>query len=88
MQANIHALAVPAAERQILALKAHYYTGISSELLFGVTGEKKHVKKGAQAWEMFFARLNASEETLGKDWVEKAKKHQKNLGYLEKKLGN
>ncbi|PLX41177.1 MAG: hypothetical protein C0608_06850 [Deltaproteobacteria bacterium] len=77
----------PADERQVLALKAHYYSGIASELLFGLSAEKKHVKKGVQAWEMFFARLNTSEETLGSDWVNKAKKHQKNLVYLEKKLG-
>ncbi|TAL16934.1 PEGA domain-containing protein [bacterium] len=77
----------PADERQSLALKAHYYTGIASELLFGLTNEKKYVKKGVQAWEMFFARLNSSEETLGTSWIEKAKKHQKNLSYLEKKLG-
>jgi hypothetical protein len=77
----------PADERQSLALKAHYYTGIASELLFGLTNEKKYVKKGVQAWEMFFARLNSSEETLGTSWIEKAKKHQKNLSFLEKKLG-
>ena len=77
----------PAEERQVLALKANYYTGVAAEILFGLTGEKRHVKKGVQAWEMFFARLGASDETLGNDWVEKAKNHQKNLLFLEKKLG-
>lgn len=77
----------PASERQALALKSYYYTGMACELLFDLTGDKKYVKKGAQSWELFFGRLRAGEETLGDDWIVKAKRHQTNLQYLEKKLG-
>jgi hypothetical protein len=77
----------PAAERHMLALKSHYYLGIAAEMLFDLTGEKKHVKKGVQSWELFFGRLSTGEDTLGGDWIEKAKRHQKNLLFLEKKLG-
>ncbi len=77
----------PANERRLLALKAHYYTAIAAETLFNLTGEKKHVKKGVQAWELFFSRLDDGAETLGDEWIDKARNHQKNLQYLEKKLG-
>lgn len=77
----------PAAQRQVLALKVHFYAALAAETLFDLTGDKKYVKKGAQSWELFFGRLKSGEETLGDEWVEKAKKHQTNLLYLEKKLG-
>ncbi len=77
----------PADERNVLALKAHYYTGIAAEVLFDLTGDKKYVKKGVQAWEMFFGRMETGEDTLGDEWIDKANKHQRNLLYMEKKLG-
>ena len=77
----------PPAHRDQLILKAHYYTGMASEILFNLTGEKRYVKKGAQAWEVFFARLELTPSVLDKGWVEKARNHRRSMEFLAKKLG-
>lgn len=74
-------------EETSLILKAYYYAGMTSEILFNLTGEKKYVKKGGQAWEVFFARLQLSPESLEGDWIEKARSHRQSLEFLAKKLG-
>jgi len=71
-----------------LALKSYYYSAMASEMLFDLTGDKKYVKKGSQSWELFFGRTKAGEETLGNEWLNRARRHQTNLQYLEKKLGS
>lgn len=77
----------PADQRDALVLRAYYFAGISSEILFNLTGEKKYVKKGSQAWEIFFARLELSPRALENDWIEKARNHRRTLEFLGKKLG-
>lgn len=77
----------PPAERDALILQTHYYTGMVSEILFNLTGEKRYVKKGAQAWEVFFARLELTPAAFGKNWVENAKSHRRSMDFLAKKLG-
>jgi hypothetical protein len=77
----------PPGEGQSLILKAHYYTGITSEILFNLTGEKKYINKGEQAWEVFFARLELTPDALEGTWVEKARNHRRSLEFLAKKLG-
>ncbi|HSH70943.1 MAG TPA: PEGA domain-containing protein [Deferrisomatales bacterium] len=77
----------PPAHRDQLILQAHYYTGMASEILFNLTGEKRYVKKGAQAWEVFFARLELTPSVLDKGWVEKARNHRRSMEFLAKKLG-
>ena len=78
---------VPADQRDALALKANYYAGISSEILFDLTGDKKYVKKGTQAWEVFFAQLESTPKALEDTWIEKARRHRQSLEFLAKKLG-
>jgi hypothetical protein len=78
---------VPADQREALALKANYYAGITCEILFDLTGEKKHVKKGTQAWEVFFAHADTNPKALEETWIEKARRHRQSLEFLAKKLG-
>jgi hypothetical protein len=78
----------PPTHRDQLILKAHYYTGMASEVLFNLTGEKRYVKKGAQAWEVFFARLNLTPSVLEDTWIEKARNHRRSMEFLAKKLGD
>jgi len=77
----------PPGDRGALLLKACYYSGIANEILFHLTGEKKYVKKGGHAWEVFFARLELTPDSLQKNWVEKARTHRRSLEFLETKLG-
>lgn len=77
----------PAEERDALVLRAYYFAGVSSEILFSLTGEKKYVKKGAQSWEIFFARLELAPRALENEWIEKARNHRRTLEFLGKKLG-
>jgi hypothetical protein len=77
----------PPSHRDQLILQAHYYTGMASEILFNLTGEKRYVKKGAQAWEVFFARLELTPSALEEGWVEKARNHRRSMDFLAKKLG-
>ncbi len=72
--------------RQPLILKTHYYAGIASEILFNLTAEKRYLKKGVQAWEIFFARLDAAPRALEAGWVEKARQHRRSMDFLAKKL--
>jgi hypothetical protein len=67
--------------------RAHYYAGMACEILFNITGEKRYVKKGAQAWEVFFARLELTPAALEKSWIEKARNHRRSMEFLAKKLG-
>jgi len=77
----------PADQRDTLVLKAHYFAGMASEVLFNLTGERKYVKKGAQAWEVFFARVDLSPRALEESWIERARTHRRTLDFLAKKLG-
>ncbi|MBE0617606.1 MAG: PEGA domain-containing protein [Proteobacteria bacterium] len=77
----------PADQRDALVLKAHYFAGMASEVLFNLTGERKYVKKGSQAWEVFFARVDLSPRALEEPWIERARKHRRTLDFLAKKLG-
>lgn len=77
----------PADQGDGLILKAHYFSGMASEILFNLTGDRKYVKKGAQAWEVFFARLDLSPEALERNWVEQARRHRRTMDFLAKKLG-
>jgi hypothetical protein len=77
----------PADQRDALILKAHYFSGMASEILFNLTGDRKYVKKGAQAWEVFFARLDLAPQALERNWVEQARRHRRTLDFLAKKLG-
>lgn len=78
---------VPADQREALTLKANYYAGIGAEILFDLTGEKKHVKKGSQAWEVFFAHADLNPKAIEETWIEKARRHRQSLEFLAKKLG-
>jgi hypothetical protein len=78
---------VPVDQREALAMKANYYAGIGSEILFDLTGEKKHVKKGSRAWEVFFAHVDTNPKALEETWIEKARRHRQSLEFLAKKLG-
>lgn len=77
----------PPDQRDVLALKTQYFLALTAEILFDLTGEKKHVRKGGQAWDLFFARLDQKPKALEGEWVEKARRHRQNLEYLAKKLG-
>ncbi|MBI5015760.1 MAG: PEGA domain-containing protein [Deltaproteobacteria bacterium] len=78
---------VPADQRDVLTLKANYYAGMTAEILFDLTGEKKHVKKGSQAWEVFFAHAENNPKAFEETWIEKARRHRQSLAFLAKKLG-
>ncbi len=80
-------LLVPAL-RQPIALRTHYYAGLSSEALFHLTGDRRHVKKGLQSWEVFFARLELAPKSLGEAWIDRARSHRQTMEYLAKKLGD
>jgi hypothetical protein len=77
----------PPDQGRSLILKAHFYTGIASEILFNLTGERKYINKGGQAWEVFFARLELTPDALEGSWIEKARSHRRSLEFLAKKLG-
>jgi len=77
----------PAGQRDALILKVHYFTGMASEILFNLTGERKYVQKGGQAWEVFFARLELSPGAMEETWIERARNHRRTLDFLGKKLG-
>lgn len=77
----------PAGQRDALVLKAHYFSGMASEILFNLTGDRKYVKKGTQAWEVFFARVDLAPQALERNWVEQARRHRRTLDFLAKKLG-
>ncbi len=78
---------LPAGRRQPLLLKAYYYLGVTSERLFQETGEARFIQKGAQAWQVFFARLEQAPDAMAPEWVERARRHRRNLEYLATKLG-
>lgn len=78
---------VPADQRDPLMVRATYYSALASEVLFDLTGEKKHVKKGAQAWEVFFAHADANAKAIEETWLEKARRHRQSLEFLAKKVG-
>jgi len=73
--------------RDRMVLQSYYYSGITNEILFNLTGDKKHVKRGVQAWELFFARVELTPDALEDNWIEKARGHRQTLEYLAKKLG-
>jgi hypothetical protein len=77
----------PQTARDELILKANYYLGMSCEILFDLTGDKRFVKKGGLAWQVFFAQLDLSPKALEETWIEKARRHRQSLEYLAKKLG-
>lgn len=77
----------PPDQRNYLVLKSYYYSGMTNEVLFNLTGDKKHVKRGVQAWELFFARLELAPDALEGNWIEKARSHRQTLEFLAKKLG-
>lgn len=77
----------PPDQRDRMVLQSYYYSGITNEILFNLTGDKKHVKRGVQAWELFFARMELTPDALEGNWIEKARGHRQTLEYLAKKLG-
>ncbi len=76
----------PPEVRDALHLKALYYAGITSELLYHAAGQARYLQKGVQAWDVFFARLESSPDALEPEWIERAKRHRRNLEFLAKKL--
>ncbi|GAB6061712.1 hypothetical protein JCM30394_04410 [Deferrisoma palaeochoriense] len=77
----------PPDRRDRLVLQAYYYLGVTSERLFQETGEARFIQKGAQAWQVFFARLGQTPDALGPDWVDRAQRHRQHVEFLATKLG-
>ncbi|RMG97405.1 MAG: PEGA domain-containing protein [Candidatus Dadabacteria bacterium] len=77
----------PPDQRDRLVLQAYYYLGVTSERLFEETGEARFIQKGAQAWQVFFARLAENPDALGGEWVGRAQRHRQHVDFLATKLG-